>query len=268
MDREALYAVPRTVTDPADCYFYHTIEVPGFGLFEGEWDLRAGVDNYLGKVELQGRRVLEVGTASGFLAFAMERRGAEVVAFDLSPEQVPDLVPAPGADPARRRAEHREHVRKLNNGFWLCHRAFASRVRVVYGSVYAIPQEIGPVGVATFGCVLLHLRDPLAALAQALRLSRDSVIITEPVVVRSRLKRALLRRLGPALLLFPRPGGRNPETTWWVLTPETVQALLGLHGFEDTRVSYHTQTYRGQPVRLFTVVGRRTRPAPDPHHGD
>ncbi len=257
MDNEALYAVPRTVTDPADCYFYHTIDVPGYGAFEGEWDLRAGVDDYLGSVELRGRRVLEVGTASGFLAFEMERRGAEVIAFDLSPEQTPDLIPAPGRDPAQREAAHREHVRRLNNCFWLCHRAFGSRARVVYGSVYAIPREIGPVDVATFGCVLLHLRDPLAALAQALRLATDAVIVTEPVVVRSRLKRALLRRLGPALVLLPRPGTAYPETTWWVFTPETVQALLALHGFADTRVTYHTQVHRGQPVRLFTVVGRR-----------
>jgi SAM-dependent methyltransferase len=261
MDRAALYTPPRTVTDPADCYFYHTVEVPGYGLFEGEWDLRAGVDAYLGEAELRGRRVLEIGTASGFLAFAMEQRGAEVVAFDLSPEHAPDLVPEAGADPARRKGDHREHVRKLNNAFWLCHRAFASRAQLVHGSVYALPDEIGLVDVGTFGCVLLHLRDPLAALAQAVRLTRDSVIITEPVVVRSRLKRALLRRLGPALLLFPRPGQANAETTWWVLTPETVQALLGVYGFEDSRVTYHTQTYRGQPVKLFTVVGRRTRPA-------
>ncbi len=164
-----------------------------------------------------------------------------------------------GTDPAHRIADHREHVRKLTNAFWLCHRAFASQARVAYGSVYAIPEQIGPVDVATFGCVLLHLRDPLLALMQALRLTRQTAIVTEPVVVRSRLKRALLRQLGPALLLFPRPGKANPETTWWVLTPELVQALLGLLGFEDTRIGYHTQLYRGQAVKLFTVVGQRSR---------
>jgi hypothetical protein len=260
MDGGTPYASPRTVTDLADCYFYHTMEIPGYGLVEGEWDLRAGAESYLGGVDFRGRRVLEVGTASGFLCFAMEQRGAEVVAFDLSAEHAPDLVPAPDADPARRLADHREHVRRLTNGFWLCHRAFASRARAAYGSVYAIPERIGPVDVATFGCVLLHLRDPLLALAQALRLVLQTAVVTEPVVVRSRLKRALLRRLGPALLLFPRPGKANPETTWWVLTPELVQALLGLLGFEASRVTYHTQTYRGRPVKLFTVVGQRTRP--------
>ena len=264
MDSAYPYAVPRPVTDRADCYFYHTMDVPGHGLIEGEWDLRAGVDAYLGNVNLRGRRVLEIGTASGFLCFAMEQRGADVVAFDLSLEHAPDLIPSVGTDPARRRADHREHVRKLTNGFWLSHRAFASQARVVYGSVYAIPEQIGPVDVATFGCVLLHLRDPLLALMQALRLTQQTAIVTEPVVVRSRLKRALLRQLGPALLLFPRPGKANPETTWWVLTPELVQALLGLLGFEETRVSYHTQIYRGQPVKLFTVVGQRTRPFQEP----
>jgi SAM-dependent methyltransferase len=257
MDSAPPYATPRTVTDPADCYFYHTMEVPGYGLFEGEWDLRGGVADYLGGVDLRGRRVLEVGTASGFLCFAMERLGAEVVAFDLSAEHAPDLIPAPDADPERRLRDHREHVRRLTNGFWLCHRAYGSRARAVYGSAYAIPEGVGPVDVATFGCVLLHLRDPLQALAQAARLAREAVIVTEPVVVRSRLKRALLRRLGPALLLFPRPGQANPETTWWVLTPELVQALLGLFGFGDTQVNYHVQRYRGRPVKLFTVVGRR-----------
>src|SRR5262249_47083940 len=69
MDSETPYASPRTVTDLADCYFYHTLELPGYGLVEGEWDLRAGAEAYLGGVDFRGRRVLEVGPASGFLCF-------------------------------------------------------------------------------------------------------------------------------------------------------------------------------------------------------
>ena len=51
-----------------DCYFYHTMDVPGAGLVTGEWDLRNGVDAYLGHESVAGKRVLELGTASGFLA--------------------------------------------------------------------------------------------------------------------------------------------------------------------------------------------------------
>jgi predicted nicotinamide N-methyase len=38
------------------------------------------VDPYLGNFDFVGKRVLDVGAASGFLTFEMEKRGAEVVA--------------------------------------------------------------------------------------------------------------------------------------------------------------------------------------------
>ena len=53
------------------------MEIPGHGLVTGQWDLRGGVDDYLGKVAFAGQRVLEIGPASGFLTFEMEKRGAE-----------------------------------------------------------------------------------------------------------------------------------------------------------------------------------------------
>ena len=50
---------------------------------------------------------------------------------------------------------------------------------MVYGSIYDIPEEIGPVDVATFGCILLHLQNPFRALERAARLVKDTLIITE-----------------------------------------------------------------------------------------
>ena len=253
------YATPRTVTDLCACYFYHTMDVPGHGLVEGEWDLRDGIRAYLGNVDLAGQRVLEVGTASGFVCFAMEEMGAEVIAQDLSPEQTPDIVPFARADVERAMHDHQAHVERINNAFWLCHRLFESRARMVYGSAYALPEEIGPVDVATFGCVLLHLRDPFAALASAARLTRQTLIVTDPVVIRSRIKRLLLRNLaGPAALFLPDWGSATPLTTWWVFTPELIQAWLGVLGFENSRVTFHEQKFHGKPVRLFTVVGQRS----------
>jgi hypothetical protein len=39
---ENIFATPRKVEDVADCYFYHTMELPGRGVIEGrDWDLRA-----------------------------------------------------------------------------------------------------------------------------------------------------------------------------------------------------------------------------------
>ena len=80
---EAVYAEPYVVTDVDECYFYHTMEIPGLGLVEGQWDLRDGVGEYTGGVDYKGKRVLEIGTASGFLCFTLEAQGAEMVSYDL-----------------------------------------------------------------------------------------------------------------------------------------------------------------------------------------
>src|SRR6516165_11122315 len=84
MGREAeLSAAPRYVEDPSTCYFYQSMEQPGFGLQRGEWDLRGRFDEYIGHVDLAGARVLDVGCASGYLSFSAERSGvADVYSFD------------------------------------------------------------------------------------------------------------------------------------------------------------------------------------------
>jgi hypothetical protein len=180
-----LYASPREVTSRDDCWFYHTIDLPGHGVIEGHWDLRAGVDDYLGHVPLQGKRVLEIGTASGYLCFHMERHGANVVAFDIAEGQLWDFVPLVSPrelDPYVERCAR--DFRRLHNSFWLGHRVTGSRAQVVHGNIYTLPPDIGPVDVVTFGSVLLHLRDPFLALANGVRFARETVIVTQPLSLR------------------------------------------------------------------------------------
>ena len=81
-----IYASPRVVTDITQCYFYHTIDLPEIGTVEGNWDLRAGLHEYLGNFDFRGKRVLDIGTANGILSFWMEKHGAEVISFDLDKE--------------------------------------------------------------------------------------------------------------------------------------------------------------------------------------
>jgi SAM-dependent methyltransferase len=268
MRTDGPYAPPREVTALEDCYFYHTMEVPSHGLVEGEWDLREGIDAYLGGVELRGKRVLDLGTASGFVCFHAERRGAEVVAYDLSDRDSWDVVPFAGFDRAGFAEGWRRHIRRLNDGFWLTHRAVASRARVCYGSVYSVSPAIGPVDVAIFGSILLHLRDPFLALESALRLVRETVVIVEVPppwmqrLARCRLPVRWLARLGrPRMEFLPEPGRHRPET-WWRLHPEAAARFVAVLGFEDARVTFHSQRYLGRPIVLYTLVGHRTRGGP------
>ena len=105
------YAAPRRLTDPRKCYFYHTVEVPGFGLLRGRLDLRGRERDYLGGVPLRGKRVLEIGPANGGLSFYMERQGAEVVAYDLSDRHGWDMVPYARLSASRLRSARRSTCR-------------------------------------------------------------------------------------------------------------------------------------------------------------
>lgn len=269
------YAAPRAVARIEDCWFYHTMEVPGHGLVEGPWDLREGVSEYLGRVPLRGRRVLEVGTASGFVCFHMEREGAEVVAYDLSDELAECQNFVPFARPEARPdfVERRRFLRTMNDAWWLCHRAFGSSAKMVYGDVYAVPETIGTFDVAVFGCVLLHLRDPFRALESALRLVRDTVVVTEPAWHhwpalpafelpaeppagwRRRLRRVVHRALGDPLALRERQIlDREAELRRF---EQDVQALPSMTFLPDARTGEPRDgwwTFAPEILRRFIAV--------------
>lgn len=256
-----IYTTPRTVTDLSACYFYHSIDIPKYGSVDGDWDLRKGVDQYLGGVNFHGKRVLEMGTADGFLAFEMERRGAEVVSYDLSEQDAWDIVPYAQYDHEAFLREYQADTPRMNNAYWLCHGAFSSSARMVYGHASSLPETIGPVDITTFGSILVHLRDPLSALERALRLTRETVIVTDLLGrgFRRYLRFIPLRWQRPTFTFLPDWRRGEPKDAWCYLSPALVVRILGLFGFEQTRVTYHRQPYHRRPTWLFTVVGQRTR---------
>jgi len=178
-----IYAKPGKSVSLEDCLFYHTMDVPGYGTILGPCDLRKGVRDYLGRVDFEGKRVLEIGTTDGFFCYYMESKGADVVAYDLSENHPWDIVPYARFSQSeydRIVISRKDSIRRLSSAFWLCHHAFNSKAKMVYGTAYAVPQTIGPVDISTFGAILLHVRDPFFALQNALRLTKEIVIITEP----------------------------------------------------------------------------------------
>lgn len=247
------YAEPRSITALEDCYFYHTMDIPGHGVVEGEWDLRGSIDDYLGHYDFAGRRVLDVGAASGILSFHVEQRGADVVSYDLSENYDWDIVPFSENDNDATRASRRAHLRKINNGYWLCHKAFNSRAHMVNGVVYDIPQSIGEVDVTIFGSILLHLRDPFLALENGARLTREAIIVSDVSPYgqfASKFKRT--PRFMPRAA---KPNGINDG--WFRLPPLLVQEYLGILGFKNCSLSWNTYRYRDRTVPIYTIVARR-----------
>ncbi|HJQ55820.1 MAG TPA: hypothetical protein VJ890_02865 [Vineibacter sp.] len=245
------FVEPRHVVDVGDCYFYHTVDVPGHGVMRGEWDLRANLDAYFGHYDFAARRVLDVGTASGALTFHAERKGADVVSYDLSDGHSWDIVPFANLDRGATDAARRQHIRRVNNGYWFCHRVFASRAKVVYGIAYDIPDAIGEVDVAVYGGILLHLRDPFLALERGARLARRAIIVTE-ICRHGRFG----RWLGNPKFV-PRPTRPDQFDTWWNLPPRPVRDYLAILGFPKSTVTWHRQLFLGRPTTMYTIVARR-----------
>ena len=253
VENTRIYAKPRVVEGIDQCYFYHTIDIPGHGTIEGDWDLRDGINDYLGGANFSGKKVLDVGTANGMLCFETERQGGKVTAFDLSKDYAWDLVPyAKWKDYEYISHEHRKTSDRLNNAYWFCHRCFNSNAKVVYGDIYNIPEQIGEVDIVIYGSILLHLRDPFLALQSGTRLAREAVVVTD--VLRSQT----FESKEPYMKFLPDPETLDPIDTWWDLRPEFVVRMINVLGFEDTRVTYHSQLCKGEKVQLYTVVGRRT----------
>lgn len=252
-EEQGPYASPRVVTDLNECYFYHTMDLPGHGVVTGEWDLRSGLDAYLGGFEFSGRRVLDVGAASGILSFHVERQGAEVVSYDLSEDQPWDVVPFARGDAAAIEATRSDHMRRINNSYWLSHRAYDSRAKMVYGTVYDVPSAIGSFDVAVYGSILLHVRDPFRALEIGARQTREAIIVTDL------LPYGMLGLVLNSAFFVPHYRRVNDWYTWWRLPPRLICAFLKTLGFEETTVTWHRQRFRNGWRTLYTVIGRRPK---------
>jgi hypothetical protein len=252
---------PRLIDSPADCSFYHAMDLPGYGFQPGQWDLRKDVDNYLGKQNFRDKSVLDIGTASGFLCFEMEKRGAEVTAFDLFfkhggniMERIPyaDFDQRFGMTPEQQTEERRYMLNRVQNSFWLSHRALESKARLYSGNVYHCPAELGGFDYVFFGSILLHLQNPVQALISFAQAARKKVIVTE---IYEDIGHAAD---GPVMFFRPIATDKNSDT-WWYVTPKFLQSLLGVLGFPKFSVSTHQArlVLSQKDVKLYTVVAER-----------
>lgn len=253
-----LYAEPRNVTDLKKCWFYHRTDLPDYGEIAGDWDLRESTDAYLGNVDFRGKRVLDVGAASGFLTFAMEQRGAEVVSFDLDDGANWNVVPhykIIDRLPEIRKAQS-QTLESIKNGYWLSHRALNSKARAVYGDIYNMP-DMGEFDIAYFGMIIGHLRDPIQALAQGAARCRETMIVTSMFEVNDE----------PRMKLYPTAStySNNHIKSWWHMTTGMCQQMLGVLGFETVAIvrSYPAVKAAGfqqNRPECQTIVARRMNP--------
>lgn len=109
------------------------------------------LDAYLSSAPVGGQRVPEIGTSDGFLCFELERRGAEVIALDLPEGGALDLRP-PLDEAARAMAPAlADGLRQTRNAFWLSHRPYGSRARLVEARAERLPRRLGEIDACFLG---------------------------------------------------------------------------------------------------------------------
>ena len=254
---EPLYETPQRVASKDECDFYHTTDIPGIGLVAGQWDLRGGVEEYLGAYDFRGKRVLEIGPATGFLTFHMEKTASEVVAVELPMDRnFWNAVPYEKLGLSRRRVDRWtdseirffEHIARIRNGFWFCHERFGSRAKVYNGSSENLPDTLGEFDVALLSAILLHARSPVSILESCARLVNETIIITEKHY--PHLGDQGVCALVPTV-------ENNAWDTWWLFTPRFFTQFLEVLGFTEHQVTFHQQQAFDDTQEMFTIVSSR-----------
>jgi SAM-dependent methyltransferase len=233
-----ILATPRNVDKLEDCFFYHAMELPRFGLVPGHWDLRGRFDEYVGGVDVAGKSVLDIGTATGFLSFEAEKRGAiRVVSFDMSDVRQQTFLPFKDKlyfrEPERFAEQYGAEIEQWKNAYWLCHRLLDSKAEVYYGEVYNLPDELGKFDVAIVGSVLEHLSDQISALASIARLTKETIVVVSP----------LLQTDEPIARFHGRADIPAADFTWWTYSLGVYREVFAMLGFTIAKVSHANYYY-------------------------
>jgi tRNA (mo5U34)-methyltransferase len=222
--------------------WYHTIDLGGGLVTPGAYDHRPFLARYRLPDDLRGQRALDVGAASGFFSFELERRGAQVVAVDLPAWFEHDFGPTYQPDQDAAAGE-----RYLREPFAVARQLLGSRVEKRELNVYDLsPATVGDFDLVFCGSLLIHLTDPIRALwnlAAVTRPTGQAIIAT--VITREHAAEPL------ALLT-----GQNHGDTWWAPTRAGLETLVALAGFEAIEwVSDFALDYRdGTPGPYHGVI--------------
>lgn len=203
--------------------WYHTMELPGGVVTPGYFDHRPLLAHYGLPEDLSGLRALDVATFDGFWAFELERRGASVTALDLPRASNLDFPAGLG-----RQFVEEGLDTELGRSFAVAARALGSSVQRVARSVYQLaPETHGTFDLVHVGDLLLHLRDPMAALARVRSVTEGVAHIVDC------FDDSLADPAGRHLLQYL--GGWD-RVVWWLPSLETLAQMVLDAGFGEVEV--------------------------------
>ncbi len=236
--------------------WYHTIDLGNGIVTPGAYDHRQYLHHYGIPEDLSGKTALDVGAASGFFSFEMERRGARVTAIDLpawldhdfGPNYTPDLAPQEGPN-------------TLREPILLAKRALGSRIDKLEMTVYDIsPETVGLYDLVFCGSLLLHLTDPITALCRLQSVTREQAIIATAIHPDASVEARPADGVGSTSQAVDGPlalfDGHHRGDVWWMPNRPCFEAWISSAGFAGWEwVSEFRLDYRdGRPGPYHGVI--------------
>lgn len=242
---------PRPLPAFEACTFYHSIDFDDGSGVTGAWDIRGHFDSYIGRYPIRGKTLLDVGTASGYLAFAAEAAGATVTALEgRSVSEYCQLHFAGQSfheDRNAFKAETETWFEMLKNSFWYSWHKTGSSAEVVYAPLSQLPYWERRFDVVLAGAILEHLSDPVSVIWSLTALAREAVIIGfTPVIMED------------GQFMHTANGWHDPQNnfTWWNLSRGLYRRIFDNVGY-DMEIVPATAIANGQVHTRPTIVARR-----------
>jgi tRNA (mo5U34)-methyltransferase len=224
----------------ASLEWYHTIDL-GHGIVTpGHYDHQPYLQFYGLPEDLSGKTVLDVGAASGFFSFEMERRGAQVTATDLPAWMDHDFGPAYQPDKTSD-----EGHRYLYEPFELARSVLGSNVKRREITIYDLsPETVGTFDLVFCSSLLLHLTDPIRALWRIQSVAKKAAIIATVIHQNESCE---------PLALF---AGHHRGDAWWLPNRACLEGMVQSAGFKGWEwVSEFRLDYRdGRPGPYHGVI--------------
>jgi len=163
-------------------HFYHAFDLANGLKFPGEWDISKDIEGYRFP-DMRGKRVLDLGPASGWFSFYLESLGADVTVLESRGYGDFDVYGVDRYTAPERAPDRIVNGQKLWDGpysasFWAMHEMLGSRVKFVNGKFYDAPELFAEPFDIVLACnILQHVRDPIGVLRAAHAVCRGLCIV-------------------------------------------------------------------------------------------
>jgi SAM-dependent methyltransferase len=236
------------------------MEFPDGERIEGDWTI-PDFENYIGGYDLRGKSVLDVGTATGFLAFSAERAGAQVTGLDAATAheftRVPFAQSPPYRDIVRARADWTTgNLIPIKKSWWYGWHKNRSSARCVYAPIHDLYEWDKTFDVVLAGAIIEHLSDPVCSIGAWTKVAKEAVIIPFTDVIDD-----------DSLFMRPMTAWNDPTFSylWWQLSKGLWRQVFNNVGFDVsfTVAQAQNQTPSGPAdVVRPTIIARRYQVGP------